>query len=186
MKRQEEPRNELTPFGKGVIFFLLFTLFIAAVFSAGMWRERQEAQAQVDERERTKVVRANPEETLSFWSRRGYECRHRTYPRQTDGRASYYTEASSPNRRTASGEVFDEDALTAAHRVLPYGTVVRVKAKNTDETIEVRINDYGPSSDYPDRIIDLSKGAMKRLGGVRKGVLPVTVTILSLGEGCKE
>src|SRR5690242_17210856 len=68
-------------------------------------------------------------------------------------------------RKTASGELFDGWALTAAHRTLPFGTIVRVTDIENGRSIKVRINDRGPYTHPRHRaIIDLSKGAAMALG----------------------
>src|SRR5262245_26427458 len=71
------------------------------------------------------------------------------------GRASWYGKAHQ-GKLTASGEKFDMHALTAAHRTLPFGTVVRVKNVKSGKSVNVRINDRGPFR--KDRIIDVSYG----------------------------
>lgn len=91
------------------------------------------------------------------------------------GKASWYGEAHH-GKKTASGEVFDMHALTAAHRTLPIGTRVRVTNLANGRAIEVRINDRGPV--IRDRIIDLSYGAARALGGVADGVFRVRIAVL--------
>ena len=74
-----------------------------------------------------------------------------------EGIASYYAEPYN-GRRTASGEIFDSyNAMTAAHKTLPFNTVVRVKNLNNGEEVDVRINDRGPF--VKGRVIDLSTHA---------------------------
>jgi rare lipoprotein A len=68
------------------------------------------------------------------------------------------------------------NALTAAHRTLPFGTRLRVVNLNNDRAVEVRVNDRGPI--VSDRILDLSYGAARALGAVGSGVIPVRVTVL--------
>lgn len=81
-------------------------------------------------------------------------------------------------RRTASGERFDQHALTAAHRSLPFGTEVRVEHLRTGRSVDVRINDRGPFA-HRSRIIDLSMAAGRVLGlGRAAGLAPVRITIL--------
>ena len=80
---------------------------------------------------------------------------------QATGRASWYG-AALAGRRTASGERFDPEGLTAAHRRLPLGTLVEVTALDTGRAVVVRINDRGPFRGR--RIIDLSHGAARLLG----------------------
>jgi rare lipoprotein A len=84
-------------------------------------------------------------------------------------------------RRTASGERFDKDALTAAHPTLPFGTVVRVRSLVNGKEVDVRINDRGPFTGR--RMIDLSQGAAKALGLVEAGTgtKPVTLSLLPKG-----
>jgi len=92
------------------------------------------------------------------------------------GWASWYGMEFS-GRRTASGERFDPDALTAAHRWLPFGTIVRVTATNSGRSVLARINDRGPW--ITGRIIDLSRRAARIIGLVSAGVLPVQVDVVS-------
>jgi len=83
-------------------------------------------------------------------------------------------------RKTASGEVFDQWAMTAAHRELPFGTIVRVKNLRNGRAVKVRINDRGPF--VRGRIIDLSRGAAERLGMVQAGIGPVRLEVLKWGR----
>jgi rare lipoprotein A len=92
------------------------------------------------------------------------------------GAASYYG-ARFAGRPTASGEIFDPAQLTAAHRKLPMGSVVRVTDKATGKSVVVRINDRGPY--VGDRIIDISRAAAAKLGMLDKGVAEVTLELLS-------
>jgi rare lipoprotein A len=91
------------------------------------------------------------------------------------GRASWYGEAHQ-GRPTASGELFDKNALTAAHPSLPFGTRLRVVNLDNDRAVEVRVNDRGPT--VAGRIIDLSYAAARALGAVSAGIIPVRVTVL--------
>ncbi len=77
---------------------------------------------------------------------------------------------------TASGEVYDMQALTAAHRTLPFGTVVRVTNAENGRQVRVRINDRGPYVNG--RIIDLSYGAARQLGLVASGVAAVQLEVV--------
>jgi len=92
------------------------------------------------------------------------------------GMASWYGPGFH-GRRSASGEVFNQHALTAAHRTLPFGTQVRVTNVHTGQQVVVRINDRGPFSHG--RIIDLSAGAAAEIGLRRMGVGRVQVEVLS-------
>ncbi|MQY05528.1 septal ring lytic transglycosylase RlpA family protein [Actinomadura macrotermitis] len=87
--------------------------------------------------------------------------------------ASFYGEG----QMTASGERFRPNGLTAAHKTLPMGTRVRVTNKNNGRSVIVRINDRGPYAGG--RCLDLSTGAMKRVGGIGSGVIPVRYQVLS-------
>ena len=77
------------------------------------------------------------------------------------GRASWYGPGFH-GRKTASGETFNANALTAAHRTLPFGTRVRVMNKSTGRSVVVRINDRGPYAHG--RVIDLSRASAQAIG----------------------
>lgn len=77
----------------------------------------------------------------------------------------------------ADGEIYDMDKLTAAHRTLPFGTVVRVVNLANDKTVDVRINDRGPFIDG--RIIDLSRAAARAIDLEQTGVIPVRIDVIS-------
>ena len=91
------------------------------------------------------------------------------------GVASYYGNELAGNR-TASGERFNPNGLTAAHRSLPLGTKLRVTNLSNGEDVIVRVNDRGPFA--KSRLIDLSFGAARDIGMVRTGTARVTVEIL--------
>jgi len=88
------------------------------------------------------------------------------------GQASYYSHAG----RTANGEVFRPDDMTAAHRTLPFGARVRVTDVLSRRSIVVRINDRGPFT--RGRIIDVSRGAAEVLGMTSRGVAAVKLEVL--------
>jgi rare lipoprotein A len=90
-------------------------------------------------------------------------------------------EASSywQGQMTASGEPFDPSELTAAHKTLPMGSKVRVTNRNNGRSVVVRINDRGPYAGG--RCLDLSRAAMKKVGGTGAGVIPVRYEVLSRG-----
>lgn len=94
------------------------------------------------------------------------------------GVASYYGKRFH-GRQTASGELFDKDKMTAAHRSLPFGTVVKVTREDNGNFVYVRINDRGPFS--RNRLIDLSRGAAEKLGIIRKGHQQVVVEVMREG-----
>jgi rare lipoprotein A len=91
------------------------------------------------------------------------------------GEASWYGPGFN-GRTTANGETFDQNALTAAHPSLPFGTRVEVTNINNGESVVVRINDRGPYAEG--RIIDLSTAAAQDIGVVESGVAPVEVSVL--------
>lgn len=90
------------------------------------------------------------------------------------GTASWYHEGS----RTANGERYRPDGISAAHRSLPFGTRVLVRNQRTGRTVTVRINDRGPF--IGGRIIDLSRGAQRVMG--MDGLAPVCISVLGRGE----
>jgi rare lipoprotein A len=91
------------------------------------------------------------------------------------GMGSYYWQP----QRVASGGWFNPNAMTAAHKTLPFGTKVRVTNRNNGRSVVVTINDRGPY--IKGRIIDLSKAAAKQVGMTASGVAPVSVTVLGRG-----
>jgi rare lipoprotein A len=96
------------------------------------------------------------------------------------GEASYYG-AAFAGRKTASGEVFDPALFTAAHRTLPFGTVLRVTRLDTKATVYVRVNDRGPFG-RARRILDLSTAAAERLDMIRRGIAEVRADIVEHGK----
>ena len=91
------------------------------------------------------------------------------------GMASYYGNELAGNR-TASGERFDPAQLTAAHRSLPFGSMVRVTNTSNGDSVIVRINDRGPFSHG--RIIDVSTAAAREIGMHRSGTARVKLALL--------
>jgi len=91
------------------------------------------------------------------------------------GKVSWYGRRFAA-RRTASGEPFDPDALTMAHRALPFGTLVRVTNLHNRRAVVVRVNDRGPH--IGNRIADVSLGAARALGMVRSGVVEARLELL--------
>ena len=92
------------------------------------------------------------------------------------GTASYYGRGFQ-GHKTASGERFSQQEMTAAHRQLPVGTKVMIENLETGEQVEVKITDRGPYVDKKHRIIDLSKAAADSIGLVEPGVVPVRVVV---------
>ena len=91
------------------------------------------------------------------------------------GMASYYGNELAGNR-TASGERFDPGQLTAAHRSLPFGSMVRVTNTSNGDSVIVRINDRGPFAHG--RVIDVSQAAAREIGMHRSGTAKVSVALL--------
>jgi rare lipoprotein A len=97
-----------------------------------------------------------------------------------DGKATWYGKKFH-GKPTASGEKFDMRSMTAAHRSLPFGSVVRVTNLKNDRTVTVRINNRGPYG--KNRIIDVSEAAARKLEMIDAGVVPATIEVLVIGEG---
>jgi rare lipoprotein A len=94
------------------------------------------------------------------------------------GTASWYGPGFH-GKKTANGEVYDMNELTAAHNVLPLNSVVRVKNLDNNKEITVRINDRGPF--VGDRVLDLSLASAKELGMTTAGTAPVRITVIKDG-----
>ena len=91
------------------------------------------------------------------------------------GKASFYA-MKFQSRKTANGERFDQAALTAAHKKLPFGTKVKVTNVENGKSVVVRINDRGPF--IAGRIIDLSRSAFSVIGHLDAGVLDVRIKVI--------
>lgn len=92
------------------------------------------------------------------------------------GNATYYHDSLSGNG-TANGERYDPRVQTAAHRSLPFGTVLRVTRTDTGDSVIVRVNDRGPFG-RRDRILDLSRAAAAQLRMLKRGVVPIRAEIV--------
>lgn len=104
------------------------------------------------------------------------QAKERPAPGETiEGPASWYG-GQFHGRRTANGERFDMNELTAAHKTLPFGTKLRVTNARNGRSVIVRINDRGPF--VGNRVIDLSRGAAAAIGMIRTGVAPVRIELL--------
>ncbi len=104
-------------------------------------------------------------------------------PATMQGVASWYGEEFA-GRTTANGEIFDPRSLTAAHRTLPFGTVLDIKNVKTAQTVRVRVNDRGPY--IGGRVIDLSYAAAQKIGLVEPGIGEVQITVVKIGSGDRE
>jgi rare lipoprotein A len=153
-----------------------FALLVA--FAAGAVR----AQAEAPQADAGIELEAGPASENAPATEAGPASESAPAPQPTErelaqGMASWYGPGLH-GRRTASGERFDQHALTAAHRSLPFGTIVRVRSLVNGKTVDVRINDRGPF--LKRRIIDLSRAAASALGLIesRQGVKRVAISVL--------
>jgi rare lipoprotein A len=103
----------------------------------------------------------------------------KTTSKLVHGFASWYGGVFN-GRQTASGEVFDQNELTACHPTLPFGTKVRVVNTRNHKSVVVRITDRGLL--YGRRVIDLSYAAAVQIGMTEAGVVPVTIQVLPKTE----
>ncbi len=97
-----------------------------------------------------------------------------------EGTASYYADAFH-GKQAANGEIFDMNDLTAAHRTLPFGTLVKVTNLTNQKSVVVRIIDRGPYVEG--RIIDLSLGAARSVDMVTSGTAQVRIEVVEWGKG---
>ena len=97
-----------------------------------------------------------------------------------EGIASFYANDFN-GKQTSNGEIFDMNALTAAHRTFPFGTKVRVTNLENNKTVVVRVNDRGPFKEG--RMMDLSMGAAKEIDLIRTGTARVRLEVLEWGNG---
>jgi len=104
----------------------------------------------------------------------GYKSHPEVAVYKETGIASYYARKFQ-NRKTASGERFDNNSMTAAHRTLPFGTKVIVKNLNNGRSVRVRINDRGPF--VKERIIDLTRVAFSKIANLDEGLAKVEITV---------
>jgi rare lipoprotein A len=101
----------------------------------------------------------------------------------SEGKVAHYG-ARFNGRKTASGERFDMNAMTMAHKTLPFGTRVKVTNLANKKSVVVRVNDRGPSS--PDRIGDLSTGAARKIGMTRAGVADARLEVVGQAKPAKK
>lgn len=134
--------------------FVAITLFIVLFFGVGSITQAKPS--------RSKATHSQSKKTKKKKGQRGT--------------ASWYG-ANHQGKRTASGEKFNMNALTAAHRTLPMGSMVKVKSLTTGKIVTVRINDRGPFA--KGRIIDVSKAAAQKLGFLSRGTDKVEITVVS-------
>ena len=160
---------------------LLSGVFVLLATGCSTTRTESSAQAQ---QEQAKIVKA---EALHSTANLSYKVAgKRYYPRKSveknfsqTGRASWYGPGFH-GRKTSSGERFDMNALTAAHRTLPIPSYARVTNLANGKTVVVRINDRGPF--HSKRVLDLSKGAAKALGFIQQGSTNVRIEALKASD----
>jgi rare lipoprotein A len=99
-----------------------------------------------------------------------------------EGKVAYYGRKFA-GRKTASGERFNPNALTMAHKALPMGTMVRVTNLKNNKSVVVRVNDRGPST--PDRVGDLSHAAASKISMLRSGVVQARLEVLGKAKARK-
>ena len=93
-----------------------------------------------------------------------------------EGTASFYANKFN-GRKTASGEIFYNDSLTAAHKSLPFGTFVKVTNLKNDSVVIVKVNDRLPKNSK--RSIDLAQEAARKLNFIRQGLTPVRIEVIN-------
>lgn len=98
------------------------------------------------------------------------------------GRASFYSKASfyGGYKITANGERFNPKSMTAAHKTLPFGSIVKIENINNGKTVMVKINNRGPY--VKGRDLDLTAGAFEKIAPLKQGVVSIRYTVLSIGD----
>ncbi len=139
-----------------LVLYILFSLSLAAMMSC------------------SSVVRYSSEETLADEQDAVSESGSAVFSQI--GYASYYADKFE-GRATASGEIFSQKKLTAAHKTLPFGTKLKVTNLQNGKTVIVVVNDRGPFVD--NRIIDLSKAAAEQIGMLGSGVVKVKIETIN-------
>jgi rare lipoprotein A len=101
----------------------------------------------------------------------------------SEGKVAHYG-AKFNGRKTASGEVFNSNAMTMAHKTLPFGTRVKVTNLANKKSVVVRVNDRGPTN--PDRIGDLTTGAARKIGMTKAGVVDARLEVVGQAKAGKK
>lgn len=130
--------------------------------------------ANITKKASSKVIKKKAVKKKSAQKQKKYKTASRKYF-QT-GIASYYANMFN-GRRTANGEIFSNKKMTAAHRTLPFGTLIEVTNLRNGRSVIVRINDRGPYV-HP-RVVDLSSAAAKKIGMYHSGIAKVKIAILN-------
>ncbi len=118
-------------------------------------------------------------DAYSQWAANGYPKHPDSGKYDLDGKASWYGPGLNGNK-TASGEVFDMYGMSAAHKKLPFGSIVVVTNEENGKSVVVRINDRGPF--VKGRVIDLSYGAAYLIDMLRAGVVKTHIEIIRIGK----
>jgi rare lipoprotein A len=100
----------------------------------------------------------------------------------SSGKLAWYGKKFA-GRKTASGEAFNPEALTMAHKTLPFGTLVKITHPKNNKSVTVRVNDRGPTQD--DRVGDVSLAAARKLGMVRSGVIDAELAVVGTAKARK-
>jgi rare lipoprotein A (peptidoglycan hydrolase) len=150
-----------------IVLFMLFTLQGCISFVRFASKDKEKETEYIDKGNVT-ITEIDPERTKSLrvlYSEEGY--------------ASYYS-YEFHGKKTANGEIFDKDKLSAAHRTLPLGTIARVTNLKNGKSIILRINDRGPFKSG--RILDVSYAAAVQLDFVKEGITKVRIDVLEYGD----
>ncbi len=147
---------KLNRFRSAILSFIFITAVISIFFYGSEYVFSQEAVIL----ENDTIIQVNSDQIKAEIS----------YSRDYKMHASWYG-AEFGNRPTANGEIFDPNGFTAAHKTLPFGTVLMIENPSTGKSVIVRINDRGPY--ITGRDIDLSRAAAKQLGMIKPGVVEI-------------
>jgi rare lipoprotein A len=101
----------------------------------------------------------------------------------SEGKVAHYG-AKFNGRKTASGEIFNVNAMTMAHKTLPFGTRVKVTNLANKKSVVVRVNDRGPTT--PDRVGDLTTGAARKIGMTKAGVVDARLEVVGQAKPAKK
>lgn len=103
-------------------------------------------------------------------------------PTTETGKLAWYGKKFA-GRKTASGEAFNPEALTMAHKTLPFGTLVKVTNPKNNKNVTLRVNDRGPTQ--PDRVGDVSYAAARKLGMLKSGVIDAELVVVGTAPAKK-
>jgi rare lipoprotein A len=168
----------LTANGKGLYGSLPFYLFITSLFmlmfSAGC--STVETPSSPSRTTTSQPASPRPYKVMGKW----YQPRAHAHGFRQKGIASWYGKKFH-GRKTANGEVYNMYGVSAAHKTLPFNTVVRTRNLDNGKVLDIRVNDRGPF--VSGRIIDLSYGAANKLGVVGPGTAKVEIVALGAVKG---